>query len=184
MMKHNAANERIKREYLGFLADAQDRDTATIDRVAASLARFEASTRAKHFNTFHREQAVAFKAQLSGMGRRHGMEGFREFSNPRACSSAVTLATTSMRSTCRMPRRPLSSTQQCLPHPRSEVIPQPAPSPSSDSCSETGVAYLVWLARRRRVQHGRRHEPFGGRFEAQRTAFLRDNPRVHGTAAA
>jgi len=64
MTKHNAANERIKREYLGFLADAQGRDTATIDRVAASMARFEASTRAKHFNTFHREQAVAFKARL------------------------------------------------------------------------------------------------------------------------
>jgi site-specific recombinase XerD len=64
MTKHNAANERIKREYLGFLADAQGRDAATIDRVAASLARFEASTRAKHFSTFHREQAVAFKARL------------------------------------------------------------------------------------------------------------------------
>ena len=64
MVKHNAANERIKREYLGFLADAKGRDTATIDRVAASLARFEGSTRAKHFNTFHREQAVAFKARL------------------------------------------------------------------------------------------------------------------------
>lgn len=64
MTKHNAANERIKHEYLGFLADAQGRDEATIDRVAASLARFEASTRAKHFNTFHREQAMAFKARL------------------------------------------------------------------------------------------------------------------------
>jgi integrase len=64
MTKHNPANERIKREYLGFLTDAQGRDAATTDRVAASLVRFEASTRAKHFNTFHREQAVAFKARL------------------------------------------------------------------------------------------------------------------------
>ena len=64
MTKHNAANERIKHDYLGFLADAQGRDSATIDRVAASLTRFEASTRAKHFKTFHREQAVAFKTRL------------------------------------------------------------------------------------------------------------------------
>jgi len=49
MTKHNAATERIRHDYLGFLADAQGRDSATIDRVAASLARFEASTRAKHF---------------------------------------------------------------------------------------------------------------------------------------
>lgn len=64
MVKHNAANERIKREYFGFLAEAKGRDTATIDRVAKSLARFEADTRHKDFKRFHREQAMAFKRRL------------------------------------------------------------------------------------------------------------------------
>lgn len=65
MTKHNAANERIKREYFNYLGQAKGRDEATIDGVAKSLARFEASTRRKDFKRFHREQAVAFKSQLS-----------------------------------------------------------------------------------------------------------------------
>jgi integrase len=64
MAKHNASNERVKREYFRFLAEAKGRDTATIDRVAKSLARFEADTRHKDFKRFHREQAVAFKRRL------------------------------------------------------------------------------------------------------------------------
>jgi len=65
MTKHNAANERIKRDYFGYLAEAKGRDEATIDDVAKSLARFEESTKAKDFKRFHREQAVAFKARLA-----------------------------------------------------------------------------------------------------------------------
>lgn len=65
MSKHNAANERIKREYFGYLKAARGRDEATIDRVAASLASFEDSTRHKGFDRFHRAQAVAFKDALS-----------------------------------------------------------------------------------------------------------------------
>lgn len=64
MAKHNAANERIKREYFRFLTEAKGRDSATIDRAAKSLARFEADTRHKDFKRFHREQAVAFKRRL------------------------------------------------------------------------------------------------------------------------
>ena len=64
MAKHNAANERIKRDYLAYLKEAKGRDEATIDRVAASLARFEDSTGRKDFKRFHREQAVAFKRRL------------------------------------------------------------------------------------------------------------------------
>jgi integrase len=64
MAKHNAANERIKRDYFGYLAQAKGRDEATIDGVAKSLARFEESTRGKDFKRFHREQAVAFKTRL------------------------------------------------------------------------------------------------------------------------
>ena len=66
MAKHNAANERIKRDYFHFLAEAKGRDSATIDRVAKSLARFEDSTGHKDFKRFHREQAMAFKRRLGG----------------------------------------------------------------------------------------------------------------------
>ena len=65
MTKHNAANERIKRDYLAYLKEALGRDEATIDGVAKSLARFEESTKARDFKRFHREQAVAFKAALA-----------------------------------------------------------------------------------------------------------------------
>jgi integrase len=65
MTKHNAANERIKREYFAYLKEAKGRDEATIDGVAKSLARFEQSTKARDFKRFHREQAVAFKAGLA-----------------------------------------------------------------------------------------------------------------------
>jgi integrase len=65
MTKHNAANERVKREYFRFLAEAKGRDPATIDRVAKSLARFETSTGRKDFKRFHREQAMAFKRRLA-----------------------------------------------------------------------------------------------------------------------
>lgn len=64
MAKHNAANERIKRDYFRFLKEARGRDEATIDRVAKSLARFEDSTGRKDFRRFHREQAMAFKRRL------------------------------------------------------------------------------------------------------------------------
>ncbi|MEA3539708.1 MAG: tyrosine-type recombinase/integrase [Pseudomonadota bacterium] len=65
MAKHNAANERIKREYFRYLKEARGRDEATIDGVAKALARFEESTKWKDFKRFHREQAMAFKARLA-----------------------------------------------------------------------------------------------------------------------
>lgn len=64
MTKHNAANERVKRDYYRYLKEAKGRDEATIDAVAKSLARFEDSTGRKEFRRFHREQAVAFKRRL------------------------------------------------------------------------------------------------------------------------
>lgn len=73
MAKHNASNERVKRDYFRFLTEAKGRDTATIDRVAKSLARFETSTGHKDFKRFHREQAVAFKRRLGeALGERSG----------------------------------------------------------------------------------------------------------------
>lgn len=65
MTKHNAANERTKREYFAYLKEAKGRDEATIDGVAKSLARFEESTKARDFKRFHLKQAVAFKAALA-----------------------------------------------------------------------------------------------------------------------
>lgn len=61
----NPVNERIKREYFRYLAEAKGRDEATIDGVAKALARFEVSTRQREFRRFHREQAVAFKRTLA-----------------------------------------------------------------------------------------------------------------------
>lgn len=65
MTKHSAANERIKRDYFRYLAEAKGRDQATIDCVAKSLARFEEATRWRDFKRFNKEQAVAFKGRLA-----------------------------------------------------------------------------------------------------------------------
>lgn len=64
-MKTNANNERIKRAYCDFLREAMGRDEATIDRIMASIARFEILTKGRDFKRFHREQAKAFKRKLA-----------------------------------------------------------------------------------------------------------------------
>lgn len=74
MAKHNASNERVKRDYFRFLAEAKGRDVATIDRVAKSLARFELGTGHKDFKRFHREQAMAFKRRLGEALAEHSGE--------------------------------------------------------------------------------------------------------------
>ena len=65
MHKHNAVNERIKREYFTYLKEARRQSEASVDAVAAALARFEVYTRCRDFKTFHHQQAVAFKQWLS-----------------------------------------------------------------------------------------------------------------------
>ena len=65
MAKHNAANERLKHDYLQYLKEAKGRNEASLDAVAKALARFEDSTGRKAFKTFHREQALAFKRRLA-----------------------------------------------------------------------------------------------------------------------
>lgn len=65
MRKRNAKNERIKRDYLIYLADAQGRSKATQDQAMAALSAFETSTGHKDFALFHIEQARAFKRQLA-----------------------------------------------------------------------------------------------------------------------
>jgi site-specific recombinase XerD len=65
MTRPNGQNERVKRDYVRYLAEARGRDGATVDRVLRSLNRFEESTRRRDFKAFHKEQAVAFKRKLS-----------------------------------------------------------------------------------------------------------------------
>jgi hypothetical protein len=42
MTNHNPANERIKRQYFAYLAEAQGYSEQSIDSVAKAIARFEA----------------------------------------------------------------------------------------------------------------------------------------------
>lgn len=65
MTRFTFKNERIKRAYCDYLRDAIGRDEATIDRVLASIARFEMSTKSKDFKRFRRQQAMAFKRDLA-----------------------------------------------------------------------------------------------------------------------
>ena len=65
MTNHNSANERIKRQYFAYLADALGHSEQTIDAVAKAISRFEAYARYKDFKRFHIEQAKAFKRDLA-----------------------------------------------------------------------------------------------------------------------
>ena len=65
MTKHNPKNERIKRQYFSYLREAKRQSEASVDAVAAALARFEAYNRHKDLKSFHHQQAVAFKRHLS-----------------------------------------------------------------------------------------------------------------------
>ena len=61
MTKHNAANERIKREYFGYLKRG-DGPRRSDDRRRRQVARaVRGIDQARDFKRFHREQAVAFK---------------------------------------------------------------------------------------------------------------------------
>jgi integrase len=59
MTSYNAANERMKRQYFAYLAEAQGHSEQTIDAVAKAISRFETYT------PFHIEQAKAFKRDLA-----------------------------------------------------------------------------------------------------------------------
>ena len=73
MTSHSAANERIKRRYFIYLAEALGHNQQTIDAVAKAIARFEAYTKWRDFKKFHIEQAKGFKQSLSDQrGSRSG----------------------------------------------------------------------------------------------------------------
>jgi integrase len=65
MKTHSPQNERIKRAYFTYLAEAKGFSEATLDAVAKALNRFETYTRFRDFKAFHIEQAKGFKASLS-----------------------------------------------------------------------------------------------------------------------
>ncbi len=65
MKTHNPENERIKRAYLTYLAEAQGFSELTLDGVAKAMNRFETYTRFRDFKAFHIEQAKGFKASLA-----------------------------------------------------------------------------------------------------------------------
>lgn len=64
MTKRNEEHERIKRKYRHYLQQSSGKSDATLDKVAAALARFEESTGHKSFKRFTTEQAVSFKSRL------------------------------------------------------------------------------------------------------------------------
>src|SRR5688572_18964525 len=73
MTSYNAANERMKRQYFAYLAEAQGHSDQTIDTVAKAIARFEEYTKWRDFRRFHIEQAKGFKHSLADQrGRRSG----------------------------------------------------------------------------------------------------------------
>lgn len=65
MMKHNANNERIKRQYIIFLKEAKRQNESSVDAVAKAVSRFESYTKYRDFKAFHFEQAVGFKNHLA-----------------------------------------------------------------------------------------------------------------------
>ena len=64
-MKHNANNERIKRQYFIFLKEAKRQNESSVDAVAKAISRFESYTKYRDFKAFHFKQAVGFKNHLA-----------------------------------------------------------------------------------------------------------------------
>ena len=65
MRTHCPANERIKREYLTYLKEAQRYSEPSLDGISKAIARFETYTRHTDFKKFHVQQAVGFKNKLA-----------------------------------------------------------------------------------------------------------------------
>ena len=67
-MKHfNPKNERVKKDYVRFLKEADRKAESTIDAVRKAISRFETYTALKDFATFNKEQAIGFKKHLAKM---------------------------------------------------------------------------------------------------------------------
>jgi integrase len=66
MKTHSPQNERVKRAYFTYLAEAQGFSEPTLDAAAKAINRFESYTRFRDFKAFHIEQAKGFKSSLAG----------------------------------------------------------------------------------------------------------------------
>src|SRR6056297_2516031 len=64
MAQFHAENERMKRQYLEWLRDADGKDEKTLDQVAANLRDFEMALGVKPFKAFHREWGRRYKMHL------------------------------------------------------------------------------------------------------------------------
>lgn len=64
MAQINPQNERLKRQYLGYLKEADGKDEKTLDQVAASLRDFELALNLKPFKSFHRDWGRKYKTHL------------------------------------------------------------------------------------------------------------------------
>ena len=65
MRKVIEENERMKRNYVFYLEEADGLDDKSTDKVLAAILKFEQSTGFKPFKRFHIEQAAKFKTDLS-----------------------------------------------------------------------------------------------------------------------
>lgn len=68
MTSYSATNERVKRQYFAYLAEALGHSNQAIDAVAKAIARFEALTKGRDFKKFHIEQAKRLKLTLAAGG--------------------------------------------------------------------------------------------------------------------
>lgn len=64
MAQFHAENERMKRQYLEWLRDADGKDEKTLDQVAATLRDFEMALGVKPFKAFHRDWGRRYKTHL------------------------------------------------------------------------------------------------------------------------
>lgn len=64
MAQFHTENERMKRQYLEWLRDADGKDEKTLDQVAASLRDFEMALAVKPFKAFHRDWGRRYKTHL------------------------------------------------------------------------------------------------------------------------
>ncbi len=65
MTSYNPENERIKKSYFIFLKEANQKAETTINAIRKAILRYEEYTKLKSFKSFNKEQAIAFKKQLT-----------------------------------------------------------------------------------------------------------------------
>lgn len=61
---YHPENERLKRAYLHHVHHVSSKGQAAMDRIAASIDRFQSHTKGKPFRKFQIDQAISFKAAL------------------------------------------------------------------------------------------------------------------------